>query len=335
MKRCDNMSKKKKSNMVLPELLDAVFAINHEMIEDNGEDCCFYSFNEYAGILAVFDGCGGLGASKYSNFWDKTGAFMASRTAAYSLKKWFDEACECDHIFSDNSISSIKSSIQKELEKFNNKTQAQIKLKGSMIRPFPTTLAAALIEQKGNRIKTQTIWAGDSRVYALTANGLFQLSEDDLDGEDAYTNLTSDGVLTNLISADGNYKIHALTNYFDMPCIIFTATDGCFGYLLTPMHFEFLLLICLQEAANMTEWKNNIEKVLCEVSGDDFTMCLAAFGFETFNKLKESFLSRTDYLNDHYIQPIDEAPDDKIVDFWNKYKDSYYSMLNRREAKNI
>lgn len=327
------MSKKKKNNIILPELLDAVFAINHEMIEDNGEDCYFYSFNECAGILAVFDGCGGLGALKYSNFEDKTGAFMASRATAYSLHKWFNKACDDNQLFSNNSISSIKNSIQYDLERINEISQARIKLKGSMTRPFPTTLAAALIEQKGNGIETHAIWAGDSRVYALTTNGLYQLSDDDLDGEDAFTNLTSDGVLTNLISADGNYKIHILSNYFDLPCIIFTATDGCFGYLPTPMHFEYLILICLQEATNIVEWKSNIEKFLCEASGDDFTMCLAAFGFDTFSELKESFLSRTEYLNTQFIQPIDEAPDDKIVDFWNMYKDTYYSMLNIKGVK--
>lgn len=326
------MPKKKTNNIILPGLLDTVFAINHEMIEDNGEDCYFYSFNEYAGILAVFDGCGGLGALKYSNFDDKTGAFMASRAVAYSLHKWFDKACEDNQIFSNNSIYSIKNSIQDVLENFNKIARARIRLKGSMTRPFPTTLAAALIEQKDGIIETQSIWAGDSRVYALTINGLHQLSDDDLDGEDAYTNLTSDGVLSNLISADGNYKIHILTSKIKLPCIIFSATDGCFGYLLTPMHFEYLILNCLQEASNVVEWKENIEKILSEISGDDFTMCLAGFGFETFANLKASFKQRTEYLNTHFILPIDDATDEKIVDFWNEYRSKYYSMLNTRKV---
>ena len=80
------------------------------------------------------------------------------------------------------------------------------------------------------------------------------------------------------------------------------------------------------------EWKDNIEKVLKEVSGDDFTMCLASFGFETFANLKASFQKRTEHLNTHFILPMDDAPDEKIVDFWNVYKSGYYSMLNSRKV---
>ncbi len=322
------------NKIVLTEMLDTVFAINGEMIHHNGEDCYFYSFNEVAGILAVFDGCGGLGSKKYQAFNNKTGAYIASRGTARSFRKWFDYACD-NNKFSRNDICcDLKSFIDKELSEYEKKDTSNFKIKGSMVRPFPTTVASAVIGCSNEGIDVKSIWAGDSRVYMIDSKGLAQLSDDDIDGEDALSNLTGDGVLTNVVSADGKYTIHISDYHIPFPCIIFTATDGCFGYIPTPMQFEYCLLISLENSNSILEWQKNITQFIREISGDDHTMCLAAFGFKEFNSLKKYYSDRIQYLYDNYISIMEnDETNDRILELWQKYSPDYYRYCSKPSIK--
>lgn len=110
---------------------------------------------------------------------------------------------------------------------------------GSMVRKFPTTLALAYAEKEEDAIKIHLLWAGDSRVYLLDEKGLAQLTRDDTDVEDAFENLTNDGPMNNVLSSDGNYGINYKSVLLSTPTIVFAATDGCFGYIPTPMEFEY------------------------------------------------------------------------------------------------
>lgn len=313
--------------MMLPELFSTAFVINSEMIEKNGEDCYYYAVNESEGIVSVCDGCGGLGSKKYDPFGGKTGAYMASRAVSSAMERWFGMAEEQNSVFADNIAEDMRAVIDSELSGFNSAEGSGLKIKGSMVRPFPTTLASAVFRFKDGGLDVKAVWAGDSRVYALDGSGLMQLSADDIEGEDALSNLTGDGVLTNVISADGNYNIHVSDHRFTSPCVIFSATDGCFGYISTPMHFEYVLLKTLLDASCAEEWKANITAYLETVSGDDFTMSLAAFGFDTFSELKSAFAERAVYLASRYIVPLENAPADAVRMYWDEYRTGYYSRL--------
>lgn len=319
--------KNKRNEITLTKLIDAVFVVCEEKIENKCEDFYAYSINDRAALLAVCDGCGGLGALTYPEWNGKTGAYMASRAAIFSIKKWFEKSCNNNQIFSKNDTDLIKESIQNKFMIMESNAKTVSKIKGSMIRPFPTTLAAALIKYHKNKLNIEALWAGDSRVYCFTNHGLSQLSVDDIYKEDALSNLTRDGALTNVISSDGNYTIHSEKYEVSVPCIIISSTDGCFGYIPTPMHFEYILLFCLQNASNVEEWKENIIKYLKKVSGDDATMCLAAFGYNSFSELKNSFSDRINYLNEKYIIPLEDSTDEMVKDLWNEYKKDYYCML--------
>ena len=290
----------KKNKFDPMEKLSAFFSIYHEMIECNGEDNFFYSFNGLMGIMAVFDGCGGLGAIQYPECNFKTGAYIASRIVAISLKNWFHNICDKAVSLKNINIDLIKKSIDDMLHTWEENKKPAIKVKGSMARSFPTTMASVILSAESDKLIAKTICAGDSRVYLMDKNGLAQLSNDDVDVEDAYYNLTSDGTLKNLISASHDYKLNSREYTFDYPCVIFTATDGCFGYILTPMHFEYLLLVALREANNLEKWKENIENYLVENSGDDFTLCLSVWGFDSFDELKNYYASRTNSLMNEY-----------------------------------
>ena len=47
-------------NVNFIDVVSTHFSFCHEMIEDKGEDSGFEAFNEVAGIVGAFDGCGGL-----------------------------------------------------------------------------------------------------------------------------------------------------------------------------------------------------------------------------------------------------------------------------------
>lgn len=322
-------SKTKNDNMLLPELVDTIFSVCEEKIEDCGEDCYVYSVNECAALLAVCDGCGGLGATSYPEWGNRTGAYLASRMVIFSLQKWFNEICDSGHLFDEKDSIHLKELIQKGLCLFKNNDKPVSKIQGSLVRQFPTTLAAAITKYDGQKIIGNVLWAGDSRVYCLTSQGLFQLSVDDIYGEDALSNLTKDGALKNVISSDGNYKIHSEMYDIPSPGIVISSTDGCFGYIPTPMHFEFMLLTCLNNAKNVVEWKENILKVLQKVAGDDATMCLATFGYGSFSELKSSLQGRLDEVKRKYIIPLEDANDEMVRNYWNEYKQGYYGMLKQ------
>lgn len=327
------MKKRKKDDTFLSEYLDSIFAVYEEKVDDSGEDSYIYLTSEKAVFFAVCDGCGGLGSLTYPEWGGRTGAYMASRSVTFSLEKWFDSVYEKESFFSDNDNELITKFIHNGYKMLENDERPVSKIKGSMVRPFPTTLAAALIKRNGHKLVIKAIWAGDSRVYYLSANGLAQLTIDDIYGEDALSNLTRDGSLTNVISSDGKYEIHSDTFETDMPSVVIAATDGCFGYIPTPMHFEYMLLACLCDSTSYTGWKENIEKCLKEISGDDATMCVAVFGGTSFSEMRDIFLERKALLEKKYIMPLEDSTDEIVQTLWDEYKIGYYSMLKEEKRR--
>ena len=54
-----------------------------------GEDSSCYSFCTNAGLLGVFDGCGGLGAQTRWQYSGRSEAYMAARLASGAAYDWF------------------------------------------------------------------------------------------------------------------------------------------------------------------------------------------------------------------------------------------------------
>lgn len=312
-------------NVNFIDVVSTHFSFCHEMIEDKGEDSGFEAFNEVAGIVGAFDGCGGLGAKKYPEADDKTGAYLASRTTGGAVKKWFDDCCDGGMGFN---VEALKREIDIRLrtgERYCG--NAGIKMKGTMVRDFPTTLAVVVAHISDKNIVTEHIWAGDSRTYMLNANGLMQISVDDIDGEDALSNISNDGVLTNVISSDGRYELHHRGVKVTEPCLLFAATDGCFGYLSSPMMFEAFILDALINAENIEDWKQRLHDNLGTYSGDDYTFGLMAFGFESFFDMKNLYSERYKYIADiaQRFESADEGQKEKI---WNEYAAKYYKYYS-------
>ena len=105
-----------------------------------------------------------------------------------------------------------------------------------------------------------------------------------------------------------------------MPCAVINATDGCFNYLRSPMHFEFLLLDSLLSADNIAQWEKNLEQNMRAVSGDDHDLTMALFGYEEFRNLHVEYESRMAYIEKTYILPWDKAEPEEQQQLWMRYQ---------------
>lgn len=264
------------------------FGFCREQIPGRGEDSWCYSLNDRAAIFGVLDGLGGSGAMGYREYGGHTGAYMASRTAAQSLIQWFDGLCSgvpC-------SIDSMADQILEDLQYCRSLTTQTSGLKGSIVRDFPTTVAAWLLRNKEDRITGYSISAGDSRNYILDAEGLGQISMDDLTGVDAMSNLYRDAPMTNVLSAEGGFRLHRMRFEPKGPTVFLSATDGCFGYLKSPMEFEHLLLETLMTSQSVDHWNKRLSEAIGEAAGDDYSLAVAAVGFRTFRELRGAMKKR-------------------------------------------
>lgn len=300
-----------------------------------GEDSSCYSFCTNAGLLGVFDGCGGLGAQTRWQYSGRSEAYMAAHLASGAAYDWF---CQT---FPRQSPPKHGQDLQDGylnlvLQAFRIRGEGG--LKGSLYRPLPTTAALAVVTGQGKLRQVTAMWAGDSRVYLLTpALGLCQLTRDHCTQPDPMENLYDDGILTNVLSADGNY--HLAFNQLPVtgPAVVLAATDGCFGYVSTPMEFEGLLLSTLDQADSAAGWETSLAQATGAVSGDDHTMVLAAFGFGSFTALREAFHSRYAQLYQQYLEPLSRlAPDDRAARraMWQEYAGNYLQFLGGQPCHN-
>ena len=315
-----------KNNLIA--VTDFFFSFCGEKKPGSGEDSFVYSLNESRALIGVFDGCGGSGASQYAGLQNKTGAYLASRAASAAYRDWFeslDPGREADP-------GEIKERIVAYLRlcEAKGETGGGSKLMGRMSKTLPTTAAVALCRPaRGGIADVQLHWAGDSRVYLLDGEGLAQLTEDDLGGIDAMRNLTEDGVLTNAINLSRDFRIHSARITVGRPGLLFAASDGCFGYLSTPMEFEYLLMSTLQSAAGASAWEAALCEELGKIAGDDYTICGLALGFGSFDNLKRQLAGRTGELYRNYIRGLESCTKEEKQQLWEHYKPHYLRYLCR------
>lgn len=309
------------------EYLDCIAVVFKEKIEGLGEDSFCYAVNENGTMLGVFDGCGGAGAKEYLAFGNKSGAYMASRAVAGAARNWFKQTYTRSDADTARCAGTLKEAINAALAVCKNNCGASTgaKMKGSLSKAFPTTAAIAICSGERGRMYADIFWAGDSRVYMLDSSGLAQMTADDLNGSiDAYENISNDAVLTNVINASADFTIHSRRVPLNMPCVVFCASDGCFGYIPSPMEFEYMLLNTLDRAVSVTGWEDLIGSQLAETSGDDYTFVAGVLGFGSFNTLKEHFRFRTEELYRDYIEPLGLGVTSTADELWREYRENYY-----------
>lgn len=315
-------------DQALLDLLSTHFLICNEKIPGAGEDSGFESYTCDAAVIAAFDGCGGLGSKPCPTVSNKTEAYLASRTACSAVRQWFHNNSRTDHPWDAAVLKDCIDAALSVCRKYTEHTG--FKLKGSMVRPFPSTIALITFQMADGALSTEHFWAGDSRTYVLDSFGLGQISVDDIKGEDAMSNLTRDGALTNVLSADRDFRIHQAHFEPAYPCLMMCASDGCFGYVSSPMEFEWMILSSLENSQCVEEWKKTLNDEIASRSGDDQTLALAAFGFSTFQEMKSCFHQRYQTVLS-VVQAFECASADEKRRLWEQYKPGYY----RHKAKEV
>ena len=277
-------------------------------------------------------GCGGAGARKHDCYSGHTEAYMASRFCAGIFYDCFRENFPCGRSANQVTSEIIAPQIAQKLRTYAPpKDASEFQIKGSMVHTLPTTAAAALIQQADHGdILISAIWAGDSRVYLLDAAGLAQLTVDDTTVSDPMENIYEDGILRNILCSDRPVNLHCRTVCVRPPFMAFAATDGCFGYVSTPMEFEGILLNTLLTSDNIAQWEKRLANMLGAIAGDDHTLCLAGFGHSGFSDIQKSAERRYAQLKQDYLIPVGRIPvEDRQSRFqlWGRYKDNYFRYL--------
>jgi hypothetical protein len=183
-------------------------------------------------------------------------------------------------------------------------------LRSKLVKALPTTMTLAVLQRTGPAAAAydcHLFQAGDSRAYVAEPDGgLRQLTTDHLrSGGDAMRNLTDDSVMSNCISADTEFYIEHHQVQLQAPFLLVCATDGCFAYVRSPMHFEHLLLSTLQAARDVPAWQQALEAEVTAITGDDAAIALLGLGAD-LDGFKQLFKDRTDELGRRYIDPLDE-----------------------------
>lgn len=258
---------------------------------------------------------------------------MASRFCAGAFYDSFQDVFpgqETPEKLENRYVERTKDRITRTLAEYRPR-ETGAAVKGSMIRQLPSTAAVVLVQNVGNdTYRVTAVWAGDSRCYLLLQEGLHQLSVDDSTMPDPMETLYKDGVLTNVICGGRQPNLHVKTVLCRKPFAVLTATDGCFGYYTTPMEFEGALLQTLAASKSPEAWEKNLISAFGRVAGDDYTLCLAAYGFPDFSKLKASFAPRLKELQSRWLTRLPELALDDIAsrrELWEEYRLVYLQYI--------
>ena len=331
------------------------FAFNVGKIPDQGEDSDpILRDGPDLGLVGVFDGMGGAGGTVYETpDGRRTGAYLASRIARDVVERRMLDLLEPDwHLNGEAAARDLQRAVQHALkERLQELNPAPSSLRSRLIRALPTTMAVLALQrtQPGGAVWAgHVFWAGDSRVYVFESSGAHQLSTDDLrDPGDALANLRQDSVVSNAMSADTEFHVNYRRVELRAPFLAVCATDGCFGYLPTPMHFEHLVLDCLLEARTTAAWSSAVQAKITAVTGDDAAMSTLGVGVD-FKEFQKLFSPRVAELASEFVAPVDVVSNAVIrveeelealrsrklremTESWNRYKSGYERYL-RPEA---
>lgn len=166
-----------------------------------------------------------------------------------------------------------------------------------------TTLTAGIVREKDGCAEVILVTAGDSRPYVWTpAEGLRQLVADEE---------RSDGGMTNYIKANEGESFTIDCHYFSFrtPCVLLSASDGCFdsSSFLSPMAFEKLILESIVSANDIAGAAKAIEEFFLDHGrhDDSSTMAAKTFGFSDMAALKKAAEERLGVIKNSFLSKLD------------------------------
>ena len=309
------------------------------------------------GLVAVFDGMGGAGGTVYETpDGPRTGAYLASRVARDVVEErmlaLLDPEWNLDGPAAARDLRrSVKGALADTLRGLNAPASG---LRSRLLRALPTTMALMALqrrEPRKGRWAGHVFWSGDSRVYVFDpATGAHQLTRDDLrDRGDALVNLRQDSVVSNAMSADTDFVVHHHQVELTAPFLAVAATDGCFGYVRTPIHFEHLVLASLRDSHEAGSWSRLLQQRIAAITGDDAAMAVLGVGAD-HGEFRQLFATRTAEIEQRCVGPLDELEaevgraEQAVAEarrrhaavqtsLWTAYKPEYERYLGREEDR--
>ncbi len=289
------------------------FGFNLGKVPDHGEDSDpILRDGPDLALLAVFDGMGGAGGTVYeTDDGPRSGAYLASRIARDVVERRMLDLLVPDwNLKGEEAAADLQRSVQAALQERLAELKApKSGLRSRLLRALPTTMAVLAMQRTqrgGSTWLCHVFWAGDSRAYVFEPGGARQLTTDDLrEPSDALTNLRRDSVVSNAMSADTEFHVNYRRVELEAPFLLICATDGCFGYLPSPMHFEQLVLDCLSNAGSVAGWSQAVQEGVAAVTGDDAAMSAMAVGAD-LGELQALFAPRASELQEQFTTPIDD-----------------------------
>jgi serine/threonine protein phosphatase PrpC len=313
------------------------------------------------GLIGVFDGLGGAGGEiiRFTDGTERTSAWIASRLVRdivvrvyYQVMQDTSEAYESAAELHDLRASldftaELYRIIKEQLREYSARMRlinASRRLKSRLIKTLPTTMAVARFDLTKN--KFTAIWAGDSRIYCLKPDvGLLQVTTDDLKSRaDALVNLVEDSPMSNCVNADTEFVLHERELAFQPCSILIAATDGCFGYVRTPLHFEHLLLSTMRDSSDWGDWQKKLSKRIKAMTGDDATLSAVAIGWHDFASCRSHYAKRLEWCDkriqaydlkyqssERLQRELDEARKDLAEaqrTLWEEYRKTYESLIH-------
>lgn len=288
------------------------FGFNLGKIPDHGEDADpILRDGPDLGLVGVFDGMGGAGGTVYETpDGPRSGAYLASRIARDVVEDRMLDLLEPNwNLKGESAAEDLRRSVQTALQEHLAGLKAPTsRLRSRLLRALPTTMAVIALQRArrgGARWACHVLWAGDSRAYALDASGLHQLSTDDLrEVGDAMSNVHQDSPVSNAMSADTDFHVNYRRVELEAPFVLLTATDGCFGYLPTPMHFEHLLLSTLASTRSAEEWSSALQREVSAITGDDAAIAVLGVGAD-LPAIRTQLAPRLAAVQEEHIEPFD------------------------------
>lgn len=300
------------------------------------------------GLIGVFDGMGGAAGEIFKlGDVERTGAWLASRHVRNIVLAVYNDLIrrEADRQPSGDADShgwmaelpepcfdftiELSRSIQRDLSEVAAHLHAHSgrRLSSRLDKVLPTTLAICRYDLSRNEFAA--IWAGDSRIYYLRPDvGLQQVTTDDLvKHQDAFENLTQDSPMSNFVSADTDLLLHERRLSLDSFSIVIAATDGCFGYVQTPLHFEHMLLSTMQRAGDWQDWQDRLYREIERITSDDATLSAVAIGWSDFASCREQYAQRAHWCAQR-VSAYDTAAREEdrpsvARDLWQEYRRTY------------
>ena len=334
------------------------FGFNLAKVPGEGEDSDpIVRDGRELGLVAVFDGMGGAGGTVYETpDGPRSGAYLASRVVRDVVEErmlaLLDPEWNLDGPAAARELSrSVKRALADTLAGLNAPASG---LRSRLLRALPTTMALMALqrrEPREGRWAGHVFWSGDSRVYVLDpATGAHQLTRDDLrDRGDALANLRQDSVMSNAMSADADFVVHHHQVELTAPFLAVAATDGCFGYVRTPIHFEHLVLASLRDSTGAGSWSGLLQQRIAAITGDDAAMAVLGVGAD-HGEFRQLSATRTAQIEQRCVVPLDELESEVgraeqavaearsrhatvQTSLWAQYKTEYERYLGHEEER--